>query len=116
MNTILIDTVTHDLVIDSNGNIALASNPYAIAQDVGSACRLWLGELWYDQTEGVPYFESILGKNPSGAMVSAFMEAAALTVPDVVEAQCTSLSLVNRELSGTIQIIDVDGYAQGVRF
>ena len=64
MKTLLLDRTQWDLVQDANGNIALATEPYARAQDVASACRLFRGELWYDTAAGIPYFEDILGKSP----------------------------------------------------
>ena len=70
MNTLLLDTVAWDLVLDSNGNIALAQPPYATAQDVASAIRLFLGELWYDQTQGVPYWQQFLGFNPTTSQIA----------------------------------------------
>ena len=57
MNTLLLDASAWDLVLDANGDIALAAPPYAVAQDVASAISLFLGELWYDTTQGVPYFQ-----------------------------------------------------------
>ncbi len=37
--TLLLDTDEWDLVLDANGDIALADEPYAISQDVASAIR-----------------------------------------------------------------------------
>jgi len=59
--TLLLDRTVWDLVLDSNGDIALASPPYALEQDVASAVRLFLGELWYDTTKGIPYLKKFLG-------------------------------------------------------
>ena len=75
-NTLLLDTVAWDLVLDSFGNIALASPPYALAQDVASAIRTFLGEVYYDASLGVPYFQDILGQLPPMALFIAKIEAA----------------------------------------
>ncbi len=116
MDTIYVDPTAWDMVLDVNGNIAMATDEYAIAQDVASACRLFSGELYYDQTKGVPYQTAILGQRPSRALVSSFMVDAALTVPQVVSAEVIGLSLVNRNLTGTIQVIDQAGQKLGVTF
>ena len=116
MDTIYLDPTAWDLVVDVNGNIAMASSEYAIAQDVASACRLFSGELYYDQTKGVPYQTAILGKRPSRALVASYMTDAALTVPDVVAAEVIGLSLVGRSLAGNIQVIDRAGQKIGVTF
>ena len=64
MKTLLLDVESWDVILDAASNIAIASEPYAVAQDVASAIKLFAGELWYDTTKGVPYFASILGKSP----------------------------------------------------
>lgn len=105
MNTILLDQLSWDLVVDSNGNIAMATEPYALAQDAASACRLFEGELWYDTTQGVPYFQSILGQMPPLAFLKAKYVAAAMSVPDVKSAKVFIASITsNRIVSGQVQI------------
>lgn len=115
-NTLLLDRTAWDLVLDSNGNIALASPPYALEQDVASAVRLFLGELWYDTTKGIPYFEEILGQLPPVSLFTSYIEKAALTVPGVVSARCVISSFQNRAISGEIQFIDDSGRGGSVVF
>jgi hypothetical protein len=95
MDTLLLDTVLWDLTVDAAGNIALATEPYALAQDVSSAVRLFLGELWYDNTQGIDYTRKILGESPPLAVFQEYMVGAALTVPDVVSA----VALLNPTIS-----------------
>jgi hypothetical protein len=118
MNTILLDPNSWDMLLDSNGNIAMASNPYAIAQDVASACKLFKGELYYDTSKGIPYFGQILGKSQSNAVsvLQAQAARAAKTVPEVVKAQVTALYFSDQTLSGTVEVIDTTGVAQNVNF
>jgi hypothetical protein len=52
MKTLLLVTDKWDLCLDANGNIASAEPPYARAQDVASALRLFAAELWYDTSLG----------------------------------------------------------------
>jgi hypothetical protein len=114
MDTLLLTVDVWDLCLDSGGNIALASRPYALAQDVASAIRLFLGELWYDTTKGVPYFETILGQTPPLSVFQAEMVDAALTVPHVVSAQCVLESFENRTVTGQVLFTDDSGQAQTV--
>ena len=109
MNTMLLAVDTWDLVIDANRNIALAKPPYALAQDVASAIRTFLGEVFYDTTLGVPYFAQILGKTPPVALFQEYMIQAALTVPGVVSAKCVVQSFDNRAVTGQVQFTDSDG-------
>lgn len=109
MNTLLLDPADWDLVLDASGNIAVASEPYAIAQDVASACRLFLGELYYDTAKGVPYWGNILGEAPAPAFFNAQIEAAAKTVPGVTDATSYVTDFSNRVLAGQIQVTDYNG-------
>lgn len=102
--------------MDASGNWAMASNPYAIAQDVASAVKLFLGELWYQTNKGVPYWSEILGQWPPLELVRANIEAAALTVPQVVQARCTITAFEGRVISGQILVIDQDGQEQNITF
>lgn len=115
-NTLLLDQDAWDLVLDVNGNIALAATPYSIAQDVASATRTFLGECWYNTNLGLPYWQQILGEFPPLQYVSQQIEAACYTIPNVVAAQVSFTSFDNRELSGQIQIIDTDGVTNNVAF
>ncbi len=92
-NTMLLDVGAWDLCLDAAGNIAMASAPYARAQDVASAIRLFQGELWYDVAT---YFEQQ-------------MVAAALRVPGVVSAQCSISAINGRTLTGQVTFTSVDG-------
>lgn len=116
MNTLYLDPVAWDLTIDASGNIAMASEPYSLAQDAASACRTFLGEVYYDTTIGVPYWQDILGQFPALSLVKADLVDAALTVPDVVSAQVFITGVVNRQLSGQIQVTDGDGNTTAAGF
>lgn len=116
LNTLLLDQAAWDIVIDSAGNIAMARPAYSLAQDVASAARLFINELWYAPGNGIPYFEEILGYLPPLSVITGYIERAALTVPGVTAAQCIIESFVNREVTGQIQFIDETGAANNVRF
>lgn len=112
MDTLLLDQTTWDLVLDANGNIAVASGPYALAQDVASACRLFKGELWYDTSKGIQYFEKFLSHAPTLSLLREDLVIAAKTVPTVKAANVVIDTVANRELSGQVQFVDVNGNAQ----
>lgn len=116
MDTLLLDRSTWDLVLDVSGNIAVASNPYALAQDAASAIKLFQGELWYDTTLGVPYWTQVLGKAPNYALIKAKFEAAALTVPQVVAARCYISGFNDRGLTGQVQVTDQAGLLTAAAF
>jgi len=109
-DTLLLDTLTWDLVVDASGNIARASEPYALAQDAASAIKLFEGELWYNVVPGVPYWTQILGASPPPlSLMRAKFEAAALTVPNVTKAKCLITSVVDRIVGGQVQVTNAAG-------
>lgn len=115
-STILLDTQAWDLVLDANSNIAVASNPYSLAQDSASEIRTFQGEVYYDATRGVPYWQEILSHLPPvSLMKSAFVAAAKLT-PEVVAAQCFIASTANRQVTGQVQILDDSGKVVAASF
>lgn len=116
MNTLLLNPGSWDLMVDANGNIAMATEPYANAQDVASACRLFAGELYYDTSKGIPYLSSVLGVDVPAQSVESLYEEAALTVPDIVEAKCTLQQDSARNMIGTVQAINTAGQLLNVQF
>jgi hypothetical protein len=114
--TLLLDTVLWDLAVDVSGNIAVASEPFSLAQDAASAIRTFSGEVFFDTTLGVPYFQQILGQAPPLSLIKSYFINAALTVPDVETAKCFFTSWKGRTLSGQVQITDKDGTTSAAGF
>lgn len=108
MNTLYLLPDTWDLTVDASGNIAMASDPYAVAQDVASACLLWQGEALFDVRRGIPYKTGVLGHLPPIAMLFDWYRTEAELVPEVAKALPVFI-YSNRELSGQIQITLTDG-------
>ena len=116
MNTLQLDS-SWDLVVDGKGNIATATDQTAIAQDVASGARTFLGELWYEPNVGIPYNRDILGQNTPLALMQEAYNLMALTIPDVVQAQTTlEPASIDRTLHGTIEVIDTTGQALNTTF
>jgi hypothetical protein len=107
--SILIDNEANDLVLDIYGNIAVCDEPYRLAQDAACACRLFQGELYYDTTQGIPYWSQILGHWPPISLVKAYLQQAALTVPGVVSAVVYITDFSDRKLTGQVQVTDQSG-------
>jgi hypothetical protein len=116
MKTLLLDQTAWDLVLDVSGNIAVASDPYAMAQDAASAIRTFLGETWYDTRLGVPYFQSFMGRAPNVALMKAKFADVAVTVPGVVSAKVFITSISERQVTGQVQVTDSSGQTSTVAF
>ena len=109
METIFLNPETWDLALDSDGNIAIAKDPYSKAQDVASAVKLFKGELYYNVGNGIPYFDETLGKKQSFALYQYRLEKAALSVPEVVSAKAIIQSNADRTVTGIIKFTDDKG-------
>jgi len=104
MASLLLDVQAWDLVVDAAGNIAVCAAPYQYAQDAACACRLFLGELLYDTTQGVNY-AAILGKPAPLSYIKAQLAAAALSVlPAGASVKVFISSLSGRGLTGQVQV------------
>jgi len=118
-STLLLDQTAWDLVLDANGNIARADPPYAIAQDVASAVRTFLGEVYYDTTQGI-WSTSVngktLGKLPPAALLIELINQTALKVPGVVTVQTVITSFKDRAVTGNIQFVDINNQTHTVNF
>lgn len=109
MKSLLLDVARWDLVIDASGNLAIAEDPYALAQDVACAVRTFLGEVYFDDTLGVPYQQKILGHTPPVSLVRYYIEQAALSVEGVASATCTITAITGRQVQGQVTFTSTDG-------
>lgn len=115
MNTLLLDTSEWDLVIDESGNLSVATGAYALAQDVASACRTFLGEAWYDTTLGIPYTDRILGYLPPASFLEAQFQGQGELVPQVASVRAILDPLtITRVLTGKLEIIAEGGQTAAI--
>lgn len=103
-STLLLDTVSWDLVLDAHGDIAAAAEPYSLAQDAASAIKTFAGECFWDVSIGIPYLTEILAQSPPLGLIKQAFVAAALTVPDVAAAKVLLSAISGRAVSGQLQV------------
>lgn len=110
MKTLFLLPDTWDLTLDVSGNIAIASDQYARAQSVANKCRVFIKDMYYSQGEGIPYLESIMGKNRfSLSMYRTYLEDAAMAVDGVVTARAELSTANDRVVRGRIIFTDRTG-------
>lgn len=118
-STLFLDPAVWDLTLDANNNIAVAAEPYALAQDAASAIKTFLGEVYWDSTIGVPYLQQIFGYAPPLALLKQYLVQAALSAStDIVSAQVflSNLDPTTRILSGQVQIASAMGQTTAASF
>lgn len=98
-----------DKTLDSQGNIATTTEPYAVAQDVACACMVIQGEAIFDDTIGIPFFEKILGTPAPVGLLSSYLKQEAERLSTVRQATVTlTTDRVTRKATGYIEIIDTN--------
>lgn len=109
-HTLYLQPDSWDITLDSSGRIARSTQAYAIAQNVANAVRLFTGEAFFAQDEGIPHFDIELGKTrPALSVLHARMREAALNVEGVLDAQITLDDVQERKLTGEILLTVADG-------
>lgn len=101
--TLLLDRANWDLALTANGDIAVATEPYALEQDVASECRVFEGECYYDTARGIPYLTSILGRPVPVQILKEQLSQAARLVPGVRTATAYLTDISARSVSGQVQ-------------
>lgn len=111
MDTLLLDLATHDLVLDASDNIAQASDPYAMAQDAGTACATWLEEVYFDTTLGMPWRQQVFGKMPALSLVKEQLRAVAVReVGDRAQSVTVFIAtLTARRVVAQVQVVPAGG-------
>ena len=92
---------TGDLVVQ-NGDLMIVSNGERVAQQVLITLREWLGEWFLKTSDGVPYLEYILDKNPNEAHVRQILTEAIENVEGVKKV--TELEFVFNRILRTLTV------------
>lgn len=109
MSSIYVDNDSWDIAVDASGNIAIATGAYTLALEAACKIKTFAGELYFDTTQGIPYFSEILGQQPSIEYMRAAFTNAALSVSGVVSAKVYFSAFTDRTVSGQVQITDQTG-------
>lgn len=98
-----------DLKLDASGDLfldgadlALVSDGEAIAQAVRCRLRFFAGEWFLNESAGVPYFESILIKNPNTVAINEVFRTELLGTPGVLEVLQLGLDYDSEQRSLTV--------------
>lgn len=83
MSDLKLDTTTHDLDLTGD-TLSLVDGIDAIRQHLAIRLQMFLGEWFLDTRVGIPYFESILVKDPDLIAVRSIYRQAILGAPGVI--------------------------------
>ena len=96
MYDIAMDINTNDIVLQ-NGDIMMIDNAERVAQMILITLRFWLGEWFLNTTEGVPYLEYILVKQPNMAHIRQILTEQVQSVEGVKAVTDMELTFDQRE-------------------
>jgi hypothetical protein len=107
-----------DIGLDTNhdaqpvaGDLPLVTKVDAIKQHLGQRLQLFMGEWFLDTTVGLPYYQSILIKNPNLDVVQALIQNQILGTPGMLELTTFQFDYDNlaRELSVSFNAKSTNG-------
>ena len=116
MRTLTLDLEDWDLTLDAAGRIATSSGPYAIAQNVANAVRLFTNDAWYNPRRGIPHFTVDLSLMPTASVVRSRIRKAAMGVEGVAAANVEIFAYTDRVLTGNIALTTNTGDQADVTF
>lgn len=103
------------LVLDDRGRATAVpvTGAERIAQSLNISLRTWMGEWYLDLLHGVPYVESVLGKNTQTLVLSVF-RTQILQVPGVRQVETLTLDLDNetRALQVYVKAVSAEGLVE----
>lgn len=102
------DVSTSDLIVHG-GDLMIVDNAERVAQQVLITLREWLGEWFLKTSDGVPYLEYILVKNPNEAHIRQILTQAIESVEGVKDV--TELEFAFNRILRTLTVsyeIDTD--------
>lgn len=104
MKTMFLRTDTWDFALDTQGNIAVATEEYQQAQDIASSCRVFFGDDYYNKNDGIPYLESIMGRSSYPiSLYQRHLHDRSMLVNGVVSINVKLAPLRDRVQSGSIE-------------
>lgn len=100
----------HDLLFVDNDLVLTETESESLAQRLVVKLKTFQGEWFLDQFEGIPYFQSIFGKNRSKEAVDAIFKRAITDEPEVASliSYQSTLDNFSRGLSVTFEVQSVN--------
>lgn len=110
MADLKLSTLDDDLDLTGE-QLSIVTGDDAIVQHLSVRLRLFKGEWFLDLRVGIPYYDSILIKNPDLVAIRSIFRRAILTTPGIasLDALDTEFDAANRRLTVTFTAIKDDG-------
>lgn len=93
---------SHDLVLTQAGGLVFINGPDKVLQDVKIRLLAYLGDWFLDSSYGIPYFESILVKNPDRIMIESLLRVHIVAVNGVRRVNALNLAIDHTQRTAKI--------------
>ena len=103
MLDIALTTDTHDIYLESTGDLALAAGVDVVRQLLVVGLRLFRGEWYLEEDAGIPYYQDVLTNAPSSRVIEALFRQAILSTDEV-----ESLTSFTMTIDRASRRLDVD--------
>ncbi|WP_271838576.1 hypothetical protein [Commensalibacter communis] len=115
MNLLLNDD--WDIYVDGTGQLAVTpSGEYNVAQMVANEVKLFLGEGWYDRSQGLPHFAITFSANPNLPLIQTLILDHVNDVEGVVESDMDFYVDNERTMRGVIIASTSNGKLVNVQY
>lgn len=75
---------SNDIVLDADNSLFMIDNAERVAQQIIITLRFWYGEWFLDTSDGTPYLEYILVKNPNMSHIRQILTERIQSVEGVI--------------------------------
>ena len=75
---------SNDIVLDADNSLFMIDNAERVAQQIVITLRFWYGEWFLDTSDGTPYLEYILVKNPNMSHIRQILTERIQSVEGVI--------------------------------
>lgn len=82
---------SNDIVLDADNDLFMIDNAERVAQQIVITLRFWFGEWFLDTSDGTPYLEYILVKNPNMSHIRQILTERIQSVEGVISVDDMSL-------------------------
>lgn len=90
-----------DLAVEA-GDLVLLSDLEALKQSVQIRLQFFLGEWYLNQAVGIPYYQSVLVKNPNPAVLDSTFRQALLDTPGILDVSSLVIEVDAATRTGTV--------------
>ena len=105
-------TADWDLQLASDGNLAMADDALAVAQNISCACKNFKGGLYFFATSGIAWFSDALAHKLRRSLIASRLRDTALQVEGVASIDQITIDTIDpdtRTVTGSILFTATDG-------